>query len=372
MIMRKASSTIAIAFMIVILCGGFSEAQGEDSPGPPTATLPYGQEAKTREAIARWRTFQYGMFIHFGMSTYTGEEIDPGDKPSETYAPTALNVDQWVRVARDAGMKYAVLTSKHVAGHCLWDSKVTWRGKEFDYDVATSSNKTDVIAEFTAACNKYGIEPGLYWCLLDFRNNSVPGQEQWNAWNLPDDFYHLAQDQLTELLTRYPTLSYLWLDIPRAASREQRTAIYNMIKKVKPDCVVLFNHGTGKPTGPMKIADFQAAWPTDILNTEIYMPKPGWFETPQAWQDQVYCIGYEHCDRIGKDWFWTETEAPRPVEELYKLYHNITNTGGNLLLNVPPNREGRISESHVKALMELKKMIDNPSTLSDPGIETNP
>ena len=69
-------------------------------------------------------------------------------------------------------MKYAVLTAKHVAGHCLWDSKVQFRGKEFDHDVATSGNKTDVVAEFVNACKKYDVAPGLYWCLLDVRNNT--------------------------------------------------------------------------------------------------------------------------------------------------------------------------------------------------------
>ena len=89
-------------------------------------------------------------------------------------AEILLDVDQWIRVAKDAGMKYAMLTAKHTAGYCLWDTKVQFRGKEFDHDVATSGNKTDIIAEFVKACNRYGMTPGLYWCLLDFRNNSVP------------------------------------------------------------------------------------------------------------------------------------------------------------------------------------------------------
>ena len=60
------------------------------------------------------------MFIHFGMSTYDGDELSRGDKPASLYAPDKLDIDQWVSVARDAGMKYMILTAKHVAGHCLW------------------------------------------------------------------------------------------------------------------------------------------------------------------------------------------------------------------------------------------------------------
>src|SRR5438093_1302814 len=82
----------------------------------------------------RWESLGYGMFIHFGMSTFVGKELPGGQDPSSTYAPDKLDVDQWVQVARDAGMKYAVLTAKHVAGHCLWPSKFT------DYDVETSRN----------------------------------------------------------------------------------------------------------------------------------------------------------------------------------------------------------------------------------------
>src|SRR3982750_4752720 len=106
--------------------------------------------AALREGGARG----YGMFIHFGMSTYDGDEISEGDKPSSLYVPDKLDVDQWVSVARDAGMNYAVLTAKHVAGHCLWPSALT------DYCVSTSSNKTDVVQAFVLACHKYNILPG--------------------------------------------------------------------------------------------------------------------------------------------------------------------------------------------------------------------
>ncbi|MEK6570216.1 MAG: alpha-L-fucosidase, partial [Bacteroidota bacterium] len=172
--------------------------------------------------LRQWESLHFGMFIHFGMSTFDGDEFSKGDKPSVLYAPDRLDVDQWIGVAKNAGMKYAVLTSKHVGGHCLWDSKVQFRGKEFDYDVATSGNKTDVVADFVKACKKHGLTPGLYWCLLDFRNNSVPHGPQWTKGRLPDDFYQLARDQFTELIRRYPEVSYYWIDIPRAASAGQR------------------------------------------------------------------------------------------------------------------------------------------------------
>jgi alpha-L-fucosidase len=320
------------------------------------------------DELEQWRAMKYGMFIHFGMSTFTGREIDNGNKPSTTYAPTDLDVDQWIRVAKDAGMKYAVLTSKHVAGHCLWDSKVQFRGKEFDYDVATSGNKTDVIAEFEKACKKHGLVAGLYWCLLDFRNNSVPHGPQWNAGKLPDDFFQLAQDQLTELIKNYPYISYYWLDIPRAASAEQRRVLYDMIKRLRPGTIVLFNYGfAGKDVhGAFTIESSKGiSWPTDVLNSERYPIKVP-FTPEQTWQGKTYRLGYEHCDCLAKNWFWVAGDKPRPIRELYRLYRDTVAAGGNLLLDVAPDRTGSIPDYSVRALMELKKAIDDPAVFAPP------
>jgi alpha-L-fucosidase len=244
--------------------------------------------------MKEWRSLKYGMFLHFGMSTFTGNELDPGTAPSTTYAPTQVDADQWIRAARDAGMKYAVLTSKHVAGHCLWDSKVTFRGKEFDYDVATSGNQMDVIRAFVDACKKHGIRPGLYYCLLDFRNNSVPHKDQWGKFLLPDDFYQLAKDQLTELAKNYPEVDYFWLDIPRAASEAQRAEIYDMLRRLKPNCIVLYNQGflDKKPNLNQQTTKGHS-WPTDILNSERdVIPEP--FVPSQEWNGTKHFLGYEH------------------------------------------------------------------------------
>jgi alpha-L-fucosidase len=120
-----------------------------------------GTQRLSVDQLQRWEALKFGMFISFGMSTYVGAELPSGDDPSTLYAPDQLDVDQWVCVARDAGMKYAVLTAKHVAGHCLWPSKHT------DYHVGTSGNRTDVVEVFVKACEKRGVLPGLYYCSWD-------------------------------------------------------------------------------------------------------------------------------------------------------------------------------------------------------------
>ena len=123
------------------------------------------------------------------MRSYTGSELPDGTHPSTLYAPDKLDVDQWVCVARDAGMKYAVLTTKHVAGHCLWPTKHN------DYHVGTSGNKTDVVEAFVKACEKRGVLPGFYYCSWDNHNTfgsltpSSPAAGPLQVSGLEDQFY---------------------------------------------------------------------------------------------------------------------------------------------------------------------------------------
>ena len=110
-----------------------------------------GSQRLTVAKLQAWEELGYGMFTHFGMSTFVGDELPEGKAPATTYNPDQLDVDQWIQIARDAGMKYAVLTAKHVAGHCLWPSRHT------DYTVAHSGNRTDVIGAFVKACQRRGV-----------------------------------------------------------------------------------------------------------------------------------------------------------------------------------------------------------------------
>ena len=311
------------------------------------------------ENLKKWQSLKYGMFIHYGMSTFTGNEHQKTKVDPALYAPTQLDVDQWVRVARDSGMKYVVLTAKHTAGHCLWDSKVQWQGKEFDYDVSQGTDKTDVIGAFVKACVKYKIRPALYYCFEDYVNNSNyhgngPGRA---AFNMPSDYNQLVKDHLKELMTLYPEVTYLWLDIPVQASTAQRTEIYSMIKEINKESIVLYNWGWGKGAESLE-KSARKTWPRDIINTELYPLKVGQFKSRQTYQGTIYEVGYEHCDKIGTGWFWSPKEKPRALSELATLYKQVKEAGGNLLLNVPPDRSGRITEASIKTLQELKHVIE--------------
>src|SRR4051795_4502244 len=112
-------------------------------------------------ALREFEKLQFGVSFHFSMNTFTGNDYETGSVPASTYNPTNLDVRQWIRVAHDLGAKYAVLTAKHMSGFALWDSA------DYDYDVAASPNKTDVVAEFVKACKEYKIKHGFYYCILD-------------------------------------------------------------------------------------------------------------------------------------------------------------------------------------------------------------
>ncbi len=120
----------------------------------------YEPTTERTDAIARYEELHYGMFIHFTMNTFLDQPfwaaLEGPLPPSERYSPTELDVDQWITVANRAGMQYAVLIAKHYLGFALWNSKYT------DYDVSTSGNKTDVVAEFIKACRERGVAPCLY------------------------------------------------------------------------------------------------------------------------------------------------------------------------------------------------------------------
>ena len=130
----------------------------------------------------------YGMFIHFGVNTFSDDEWSDGTIPATAYNPADLDCDQWVRVARDAGFRYVLLVTKHHDGFCLWDSKYT------DYDVASSRVKTDVVDEVSKACKKYGLQFGIYYSLWDRHEPSYKDKDF-------TKYIQFMTNQLTELLS---------------------------------------------------------------------------------------------------------------------------------------------------------------------------
>ena len=318
--------------------------------------------------LRAWEAWVYGMFIHFQMGTFVRApgEWPVGDSPASTYAPDKLDVDQWVSVARDAGMRYAVLTTKHTAGFCLWPSVHT------DYTVAHSGNATDVVAKFVDACDKRGVKPGLYYCSSDghhqFGSQIRPETSRGFVPTFPspyDDelppyttslYQNFMTAQITELLENYGPIAEMWIDIPGELGRGYRTFLYHYIAGLQPDTVIMMNSGTPESEN----YNVAYAWPSDLIAIERGgMGPPGVHSSRhRKWrtiEGKEFYVPGEICDPIGAYWFDVAEDHPRPDAELLAQYENAHQIGVNLLLNVPPNKHGYIRDEYVKALNRLCK-----------------
>jgi alpha-L-fucosidase len=311
-------------------------------------------------ALADWEALRFGMFIHFGMSTFTGKEFGEVSAQAKEYAPTALDVDQWIQVARDGGMRYAVLTTKHCYGHALWDSKYT------DYDVEAGPDKTDVVRAFVDACRRYGLKPGFYYLL---------GWDKVNQWaRTPADYEAFCRGQIRELLTGYGPIAELWLDIPWDMGPDTAgvlARLYDLIKSLQPDCLVLLNQSFVDGSEVRSMAptyahrDYGLApvllWPKDINNGEVIPPPPSGHEPGIAVRGKAYYIPMETCDTLAHHWFWEAGDALKSVRTLVRIYRSTVDRGANLLLDLAPDRTGRIPEPTAKRLMEMKAALADPS-----------
>jgi|GEM_PF-269644 len=297
--------------------------------------------------VQNWEKMKYGMFIHFNMNTFARVEYDNGKMPAQAFAPDKLDVDQWIRTARDAGMKYAVLTAKHTGGFCLWDSKVSWKGKEYDYDVASSGYTKDIVAQFMESCRKYGVKPALYYCIWDDHNR--PGSTR-------EEYFQLVKDQINELVTNYTGLVELWIDIPSILQPDQRAELYQLVKTRQPECLVTCNNGFTDGT-------VMSNFPADITNGERTLPPVTGNQPGRMVKGIMYYIPMEVCQTINQNWFWMTGDVTKSVRTLYHWYKESTERGANLLLDVPPDLSGRIDQNLVDRLMELKEVIDHPENL---------
>lgn len=311
-----------------------------------------GSQRLSTDKLQRWEKLGYGMFIHFGMNTYDGDEFSKGDKPASFYNPTKLDVDQWISVARDAGMKYAVLTTKHVPGFCLWPSKHT------DYHVGNSSNHTDVVAKFVKACEQKGVLPAFYYCSWDnhhLMGSLTPSATRFSEAYTTAAYREFQWKQLDELSTNYGNIMEWWIDIPGVLPRDYRNDLYRFLSTRQPESIVIMNHGIGD--GSTFNVDY--AWPTDVITIERFLPNSA--TKHERWRDiegKKYYLPGEVCDPIGKEWFYKDGDQMRSDEELLGMYLVCRSRGTNLLLDVPPDRSGIIPGETVRSLMQLRKNLD--------------
>jgi len=343
------------------------------NPVPEPDKKKEGAQRLSIEKLKEYESWGYGMFIHWGMGTYVGNNLpDPKrDKYTlETYNPTKLDVGQWVSVARDAGMKYMCLTAVHHAGHCLWPSRHT------DFSVANTRDKTDVVGEFTRHCREKGLKIGLYHATLDSYHtfgNQLPGTLLHDMTYVPwygggkvpkrgevlPYMTSLSQNfmtaQLDELLTDYGKIDYVFIDIPSMMGMGYRTFLYDRIARKWPETFIEINNGVGFDGVNYVPEDY---WPQDLISYERSI-EFGRSTVNKWWtiDGKEYYITGEVLDTIGDEWFFHEGDTPKPAQDLVDNYHNTHEKGLNYNLNVPPDFSGQIPRESIDRLMEIKKLI---------------
>ncbi len=290
-------------------------------------------------AFLRW---EFGLFFHFGIrSFYPGHRdwdgvfMDPA-----RFRPKDLDCRRWADTAVKAGAKYAIMTAKHHDGFALWNTKTT------DYGVRNTNwrqGNGDVVREFTDACREFGLGVGLYYSPAEFGSREKSAKDY--------DAYFLSQ--ITELLTRYGKIDYLWFDGCGADGHDfDRQRITKEIRRLQPD-ILLFN-----------LWDPDVLWVgnEDGIAPENLDPAPEPEDGNDALARGRRFQPYEcDCKLRPCNWFWTPTDEGdvRDVNGVMGLYDLSVGHGANLLLNVGPDDRGLIPEKDASVLEAFGKALKN-------------
>lgn len=334
-------------------------------------------KAVPSERQLTYEKMEFFCFIHFTVNTFTGSEWGDGKEDVSIFNPTELDARQWVKTAKDAGMKGLILTCKHHDGFCLWPSKYT------EHSVKNSpykNGKGDIVREVSEACKEFGLKFGVYLSPWD-RNNSSYGKGKEY-----DDYY---VNQLTELLTEYGELYTIWLDGAcgeGANGKIQKydwNRYYKVMRELQPNAVISISgpdvRWCGNEAGEVRESEWSvvAKDMTDPSITaelsqhednEEFRDRPldetqSDLGSRERLKNEKELVWYpaETDVSIRPGWFYNEEEDDkvRSFENLKDIY--LKSVGGNttLLLNIPPMKNGKIHEKDMAILKRLGEFIND-------------
>ena len=323
---------------------------------PPTLPLPPGgageanPELRTNAAaLEKWQDMRFGMFVHWGPVALKGTEIGWSrgrEIPFNTYDslymqfnPVNFDANEWISIAKEAGMKYFVITSKHHDGFSIFHSDYT------EYDIANTPIKRDLMKEMQLACEDQGIMFSTYYSVLDwyhphyttrYRNEPRPIEDS----NM-DIYKQFLFDQVGELITKYNT-NLIWFDGQWEASwtHEMGMELYQYCRDLNDDLII--NNRVDKGfKGMAGMTDSIAKYAGDYGTPE---QRIGGFNNTYPW---------ESCITICKQWAWKPDDQLKSVQECIHTLIKTIGGDGNLLLNVGPMPDGRIEERQVEVLREI-------------------
>lgn len=325
---------------------------------PPKPVMPI----PTKHQMA-WQEMEFYGFIHFSINTFTDVEWGYGDKSPELFNPTELDVRQWARIAKEAGMKGLILTDKHHDGFCLWPSKYT------DYSVKNSSwknGKGDVVKELAEACKEYGLKMGIYLSPWD-RNHADYGKPEYITY---------FRNQLTELLTNYGDIFEVWFDGANGGdgyyggANEVRTVdkktyydwktTNKLIRKLQPNAIIWSDNGPdARWVGNEHGLSYKTTW-SPLLRDSIYGGMPEYSAKYAPGQENgTHWVPAEADVSIRPNWYYHKSEdnKVKTLTELLDIYYKSVGRNSTLLLNLPVDRRGLVNENDERQLKKLTAQL---------------
>lgn len=296
------------------------------------------------------KDMQFGMFICWSFSTFSGREWTPTlDKDANYFKATGCDTDQWCKTAKAAGMDYILFLTKHHDGFCLWDTTTT------DKKVTNSPLGIDVLAKLRKSCDKYGIKLALYFSEGDWNwPGAVDGKSRREGVGINPE---MKKDQLKELLTHYGPIEFWWMDHAVGTGGLDHEETVQWIHQFQPNTFVGFNHGgtagrislreLGKPGN---IGDAKAA---SKHNKDGELKDNNYLVA-----EFTYPILPKH--KGGAMWFYSLPEHDNlchPAEKIYNDYVGAVKYENIFSVNIGPNYEGKLRDIDVKTLTQVGKMI---------------
>ncbi len=331
------------------LCAGLAAVQGAPHQGlaarAPDPRLDW------------WREARFGLFIHWGLYAVPAGEwkgrteygewirhtakipIAEYEKFRERFNPSRFNPDEWVRLAKAAGMKYIVITSKHHDGFGLFDSNQT------DWDVMATPYGHDILKQLAAACQREGIRLCFYYSIMDWHHPDYLPRRDWEQDSRPaagadfERYVRYMKAQLKELLTGYGPVGVLWFDGQWEGTwtNERGRDLYNYVRALQPS--ILINNRVGRAGGDFGLNRDQGLV-GDFGTPEQEIPATG-----------VPGLDWETCMTMNRNWGYNRADKDfKSTKDLIRNLVDIASKGGNFLLNVGPTAEGEFPPESVDRL----------------------
>lgn len=339
-----------VGFTLVAMCIAFTFGAGTAPAGPPNET------AEDRDArMAWWREARFGLFIHWGLyaipaGEWNGRTI-PGvgewimhfgqipvaeyEPLKDRFNPTKFDADAWVRLAKDAGMRYLIITTKHHDGFALFASEHS------DYDIEATPYGRDIMKQIADACRRHGLKIGWYHSILDWHHPHA------NAEDWPK-YHDVLVKQCAELLTDYGPIDVLWFDGEWDANwtEEQGRALEQRLHELQPNIII--NNRIGKSRQGMAGMSANRESAGDFGTPEQEVPARG-----------LPGVDWESCMTMNDSWGFKKSDHNwKSSDQLIRTLVDIASKGGNFLLNVGPTAEGEIPPESVERLRDIGDWLE--------------